>query len=641
MSSKFKVQQSEINPEKTEEDPGFISTNGIRAPADEFDFLPLAFFIISKTGKIIYHNPEAAKLFDFSKIDANKISIIDLIPPDYQQDFFAMLESAKNTGKAGHGEMTFVAMDGKTIEAKIHINRFADNTDRFRLAVTDVADLKHLYASQLHESESKYRELAENINEGIYLAERGFISMVNTPLLTIFGISKEEAIGNKVWQFVVPEKRDEVRSQFLRKVEMLDTSPVEVECLRKDGQRFWAEIKISIFKDQHKVFGVLSDITARKNVEIALKDSEQKYRSVVTAMNDGIILRDINGRVVAWNKASERILGLGTDEIKLLLSIHPGWNAVREDGAPFTFEDHPAIKTIKSGKPEHNVVMGIHNTKGELKWITINSQPIFGEDDKTIVSVVTSFSDITELKENEKKLLELNAIKDKLFSIIAHDLKSPYNAQMGFLELLMEENFSYTAEQRKHFVRMLYESARQSFALLDNLLVWSRNQTGRIPFNPVEINIGELIEGVIKFYQMSASVKNIKLKFKHNGNDQKVRADFEMINTVLRNLISNAIKFTPSGGKVSVSCQATKNEELLLTVKDTGIGIPKELGGRLFQNHDIQSSPGTENEKGTGLGLIIAREFVERNGGKIWVKSSSGKGSTLCFTLINAAINQH
>lgn len=641
MSSKSKRPESEDS--RGHKYPAQSKSQEAPVKIEELDFLPVTYLLISKSGNIIYHNREASRLFGLNGYAQIDFPIFDLIPPDFQTSFVELLESAKSAHVSQSGEMTFVAVDGKTIQSKIHVNAHSNGRlqeDIFRLVITDIADLKHMYDQQLYESESKYRDLAENINEGIYLAEGGFITMVNTPLLNIFGQSKEEVIGKKVWQFVVPQRRVAVRDMFLKKVEMLDTSPVEVECLRKNGKRFWAEIKISIFKDQQKVFGVLSDVTSRKRVEFALKDSEQKYRSVVTAMNDGIILCNSNSHVIAWNRAAEKILDLNPDEIQSLLSIHPGWKAIREDGTPFPADAHPAVITLHTGKSEQNVVMGIHNPNGMLKWITINSEPIFGDDDNTPSAVVTTFSDITELKNTEKKLREINAIKDKLFSIIAHDLKSPYNAQMGFLELLMDETLNYTIEQRRHFVEMLYESARQSFALLDNLLLWSRAQTGRIPFNPAEISIDELIGNNVRFYQLAASVKQIKLKANLKAGTLKVKADYEMINSVLRNLISNAIKFTPSGGKVTISCKSPESGQVMIMVKDNGVGISGQLIDQLFSSGEIHSSPGTENEKGTGLGLIICKEFVERNGGKIWVESHPGKGSIFYFTLKNAVIPQ-
>lgn len=628
---------------KSSEENGFFPESKDRNGHNELLQLPVPVLLVETSGKVVFQNNEALKLFDCQEEVERDFLIFDLIPPDYQTFLITLLETSQITKTSQVGELIFVLNSGKQLKTKVFVNQSSSdgNVDGlFSLVIADLSELKQVYDEKLFEVELKYKELAENINEGIYLTERSYITMVNSPLLQIFGIDEHEIVGRRVWEFVVPEQRRAIRDVFIRKVQNLDTSPVEVECLRKDGSRFWAEIRISIFKDQHKIFGVFSDITSRKNVENALKESELKYRSVVNAMNDGIIMRDSGGKVITWNQGAETILDLNGEELKNLNGLFPGWNAIQENGEPFNPDHHPANISLSSGKSIHNAIMGIHTKKGVLRWIRINSVPVSGGNGFPPKAVVTSFSDITYLKNTENKLREINAIKDKLFSIVAHDLKSPYNAQMGFLELLMDETINYPPEERRHFVQMLYESARQSFALLDNLLLWSRTQTGKIPFQPKEISINELVDNSIKFFGLSASVKNISIKSCLGGNDLKVRADFEMTNTVLRNLMANAIKFTPAGGTIKILCKAVDNEQLKISVKDTGVGIPKELQGKLFKSNDIHSTPGTENEKGTGLGLIICKEFVERNGGKIGVKSTEGKGTTFFFTLKNASITQ-
>lgn len=486
------------------------------------------------------------------------------------------------------------------------------------------------------EIELKYRELAESINEGIYMTEWSTITKVNTPLLKIFGYSESEVIGRRVWEFVVPEYREKIKKISLQKIKQMDNSPVEVQVLRKNGTRFWAEVRINIFKEEHKIFGVLSDITNRKAVEKALKESELKYRSVVDTMNEGVVMRDISGKVVTWNQAAERILDMTSEEMPFFNILAPHWKAVKEDGSAFDINEHPAVISLSTGKAVQNVIMGIHTKTGTFRWIRTNSAPVMNNNKGTIKAAVSSFSDITYLKTTENKLREINSIKDKLFSIIAHDLKSPYNAQMGFLELLMDADQHHTPEQRKQFIQMLYESTRQSFALLDNLLVWSRNQTGKTPFQPKEFDIVEMIDNAVKIFELSAAVKKIAIKTKIAQSNLIVRADYEMTNTVLHNLLSNAIKFTPSKGTISISCKPAKRNQLTVSVKDTGIGMSEEFVEKLFVSDDIHSTPGTENEKGTGLGLFICKEFVERNGGRIWVKSALGKGTTFFFTIGSA-----
>ncbi|MFP4470592.1 MAG: ATP-binding protein, partial [Bacteroidales bacterium] len=372
-----------------------------------------------------------------------------------------------------------------------------------------------------------------------------------------------------------------------------------------------------------------------------LRESEEKYRSVVTAMNEGVIMRDRYGKIITWNKAAERIFGITAEEISRADSKKPAGRLIQEDGSDFPDDAHPAFVTLRTGKAQHNVIMGIQKSPEQIRWVSVNSEPIFADGKNLPEAVVTSFSDITEQKNTERELRQLNATKDKLFSIIAHDLKSPFNAQLGFLELLLDEDANYGSVQRRQFMNMVYDSAKQSFALLDNLLLWSRSQTGKMPFNPVDINITQAIEGVIDMHRATLEIKNIRIgKSFECSNDLKVMADHDMLDTVLRNLISNAIKFSHEGGEVNVLLRQNSNGQITIAVRDYGIGIPDENLKKLFNADQSVSTIGTKNEKGTGLGLIICKEFVERNGGEIWVESSKGQGSTFYFTMNNADVKR-
>ncbi|HNV50185.1 MAG TPA: PAS domain S-box protein [Bacteroidales bacterium] len=599
--------------------------------------LPVPLLIVDESGTVLNCNQEALEFLNCSEDELN-FSLFEMIPPDYQPYTTTLLDSAKTTGKPQMGEMILVLKDGKETRVKIFTNLYVRKKEDvlFTIVIADLSDVKQFYEEKLFEIELKYRELAESINEGIYMTEWSTITKVNTPLLKIFGYSESEVIGRRVWEFVVPEYREKIKKISLQKIKQMDNSPVEVQVLRKNGTRFWAEVRINIFKEEHKIFGVLSDITNRKAVEKALKESELKYRSVVDTMNEGVVMRDISGKVVTWNQAAERILDMTSEEMPFFNILAPHWKAVKEDGSAFDINEHPAVISLSTGKAVQNVIMGIHTKTGTFRWIRTNSAPVMNNNKSTIKAAVSSFSDITYLKTTENKLREINSIKDKLFSIIAHDLKSPYNAQMGFLELLMDADQHHTPEQRKQFIQMLYESTRQSFALLDNLLVWSRNQTGKTPFQPKEFDIVEMIDNAVKIFELSAAVKKIAIKTKIAQSNLIVRADYEMTNTVLHNLLSNAIKFTPSKGTISISCKPAKRNQLTVSVKDTGIGMSEEFVEKLFVSDDIHSTPGTENEKGTGLGLFICKEFVERNGGRIWVKSALGKGTTFFFTIGSA-----
>jgi len=229
------------------------------------------------------------------------------------------------------------------------------------------------------------------------------------------------------------------------------------------------------------------------------------------------------------------------------------------------------------------------------------------------------------------ELYELNASKDKFFSIIAHDLKNPFNTIIGFSDILLEEISSGDLVKGNESARMIHSSAIQTFRLLENLLEWANSQTGKISYKPSPVNLNELLnEDFITLNDMAIR-KNIELK-RFIPDNLVIMADRNMIKTVLRNLISNAIKFTPKKGKVEVNA-LTNDKQVEITVSDNGIGMTKETIAKLFRIDANLLTQGTENEKGTGLGLFLCKEFVEKHGGKIWVESETGKGSQFTFTL--------
>lgn len=234
-----------------------------------------------------------------------------------------------------------------------------------------------------------------------------------------------------------------------------------------------------------------------------------------------------------------------------------------------------------------------------------------------------------QLNEKEEQLLESNQTKDKFFSILAHDLSGPFNALINLFSIIRKKDID--TEKRERLMQEMQNSLESTSKLLDNLLTWSRSQRGKLAFY-AEIHVLEYVaDGVVKSMSQQAENKSIGLI---NSIDKtiSVKADINMLKTILRNLISNAIKFTPEHGEITIG--ARHNDSLVeIWVKDSGLGIAPELMDKLFKIQETFSTRGTNNESGSGLGLILCKEFVDRHGGQIWVESQEGKGSTFIFTL--------
>jgi len=238
---------------------------------------------------------------------------------------------------------------------------------------------------------------------------------------------------------------------------------------------------------------------------------------------------------------------------------------------------------------------------------------------------------LIKLNESEELLRELNASKDKFFNIIAHDLKNPFGTVVNFSELLMNNTFDLDEDEKLEIIRVIKDTTQNTLQLLENLLTWSRTQTGRIVFNPQKLLVNQLLDEILGMLKPSADKKRIDIKL-DTPPDIKVWADENMLKTILRNLISNAIKYTGFDGDIIISTTCSKLTACVICVQDNGIGISNDVVNKLFRFDESVRSAGTDNEIGTGLGLILCKEFVDYHKGKIWVNSTPGKGSRFCVS---------
>ena len=248
--------------------------------------------------------------------------------------------------------------------------------------------------------------------------------------------------------------------------------------------------------------------------------------------------------------------------------------------------------------------------------------------------------DITERKQAQDKLIEneailekLNIDKDLFISVLAHDLKSPFHSMLGFLELLSKNVYSYEIEKIESQVNIIYQSAQKVNNLLDSILIWAKSQSGKFLFEPKELNFRTICAEIIEILKQFANTKSITINYLAPEN-LIIFADANMLKTVLRNLISNAIKFTNDGGRIDISAELT-DVNIIVSISDNGIGLEPEILDKLFKVSHMQTTKGTANESGSGLGLLYCKDFIEKHGGTIWVESKKGKGSTFKFTLPN------
>jgi PAS domain S-box-containing protein len=371
-----------------------------------------------------------------------------------------------------------------------------------------------------------------------------------------------------------------------------------------------------------------------------LNDTKMRSDIAIKAGKTGVWEFWPNKKKYYGDKNLKALYGFNEDELSEDL---PAWSAlVHIDDRELmskTFGDF-----IKSSKHEFKLEHRIYRKDGSIGWV-VDYGLLIDEDNEKPLRMIGTTTDITERKEAEleleksqeqllkyaEELKKLNASKDKFFSIISHDLRSPFNSLLGVTEFITQSFDEMSTAEIKEAVTNINQSSQQVYNLILNLLEWSRIQTGRLYIEKSELNLSELIENVINLYQQNAGAKEIKLRF--NSSEKLIAyADKYMIETVIRNLVSNAIKFTPKGGKVEVN--SVKKENFVeVTITDNGLGISKENQRKLFRIDQQFKTEGTANEKGTGLGLILCKEFIEKNDGTINLKSEEGKGSKFIFTI--------
>jgi signal transduction histidine kinase len=297
------------------------------------------------------------------------------------------------------------------------------------------------------------------------------------------------------------------------------------------------------------------------------------------------------------------------------------------------------IQKTLTGEHLETVEIDIKHLDGTINTLLWNTATLFEKDGITPIAIIAQGYNITDRKQAEaelnlknEELNKLNATKDKFFSIIAHDLRSPFNSFLGLTQIMAEELPSLTMDEIQKFADSMRKSATNLYRLLGNLLEWSQMQQGLIPYNPEFIHLLSVVTESVEMALEPAKNKQIEMVIDIPPIIE-VYAENNSLQTVIRNLVFNAIKFTTKGGNIYIGAKQNPDNSVEVSVKDTGIGMKPSMIENLFKLDVSTSRKGTEGELSTGLGLFLCKEYVEKHGGKLWVESEEGKGSTFRFTI--------
>ncbi len=608
-----------------------------------FDFAPSGYFTLSKEGLILEMNLSGSKMLGKERSYLRKKLFVFYLSKDSKPIFNLFFKKVFDSKIKETCEVTLSTKG--TSPMTVHLTGIAiENGEQCLVSMTDITASMHMKA--LHESEEKLRisqlytrSLIEASPDPLVTINMdGKILDLNLATETATGFFRTNLIGTDFSDyFTEPDKAKTGYQRVFKDGYIVD---YQLTIRHASGKLIDVLYNANVFKDEHgKILGVFAaarDITKLKQAEKKLRISEETHRSLFEISLQGIVHQDSEGKIVNANPAAQRILGLTLDQMQGRTSFHPDWRAMKEDGSDFPGEEHPAIVSLRTRKVIQNVIMGVFNPIDEIvHWIKVSASPLFSEGKSAPYMVFTVFEDITveeEIKRKNEQLFQVNAEKDKFFSIIAHDLRGPFNGFLGLSKMMAEDLPALTLEQVQKMASGMRDSATNLFRLLENLLEWSRLQRDITPFEPESFLLMCMMTESMRPVMDSANKKEIEISYEIPG-DLEVFADENMLASTLRNLTSNAVKYTPKGGKVTITAKLVPGHSVEISVRDTGIGMTPEMVDDLFRL-DVQTNrKGTDGEPSSGLGLLLCKDFVEKHGGKIWVESEEGKGSTFCFTL--------
>jgi PAS domain S-box-containing protein len=510
---------------------------------------------------------------------------------------------------------------------------------RLKLINNDLNRQKELLTKTLGalgKSEAKYKNLVENSPTGIlYIDSKGNILEVNRKTLEILG-SPSEAATKQINCLTFPLlQKVGLSDAIIKSINTREVVYNECPYTSKWGKQVYLRYYITPIPDaQDRISDLIitiEDFTQKREAELLKIQSDSQYKVLVeNSLQAMLIIQD--GRLIFANSRLEELTqykffdlaGKGEKWLQALIHPEDAETAEKNIGLSFETKNLPARNEYKFIRKDRTV--GWLETLGSV--VDYNGKP-------AILLVAVDITDRKQgesiLIESEKQLRQANAMKDKFFSLIAHDLKNPFGSILGFSNLLVEAYDNFDDKQRKSFIKNISEVSENTFKLLQNLLEWSKTQTGKFEFKPVKIDIKEIAEENISVLKSAAGNKKIRVYNKVDS-ESKAYADENMVKAIIRNLLTNAIKFTHHHGKVEIS---TKNsgDFIEICIADNGKGISPEDQTRLFRIDDQFKTLGTDHEEGSGLGLILCKEFVEKHNGKIWVESKPGSGSKFKFTL--------
>ncbi|WP_158799655.1 PAS domain S-box protein [Pedobacter sp. L105] len=596
-----------------------------------------AFLLIIPGGVVIEANQSATDMFGYTLEEFHQIRRHDLLDRQHP-DFENFMLTRHTVGKVNM-ELTGIRKNGEHFPCQISATIYTDSEGIIynNLVIVDLTERQRAEEQtrlMISDERKLLRTLIDNLPISVYIKDREFKrTMVNrSEIIYMNGSSENDLLGKTDFDLFPADSAaiwlEEDQHVFESGKSIISKETVDKKA---DGTvNYMLTSKIPLFNTAGEIIGLLGinyDITQIKEAEYALAVSEEKYREIFENIQDIYYRTDQNGIVTEISPSVERYSYYQRDHI------------IGNPVSDFYFYREDREKIVEALKADFAVTdfeVKLKTRNKDLVYASVNARLII--QDGVVIGSEGSIRDITQRKkqQNELTLLNtelqaLNNHREKLLSVIGHDLRNPIAASLKLAELALMDMEDTTKEELTEYLLRMKLGLTNANELLEDLLHWAANQFNSHNFNPVLISDVKMqVLTCIQRLKPMAHEKGLEL-IETIESGLSITADKDMLDAIIRNLVSNAIKFTRKG-HITVTAQS-REKDVLFAVSDTGNGISEQVIGQLFRKSSIYTTYGTSGEKGTGLGLELCRDFVEKHDGKIWVESTEGNGSTFYFTI--------
>lgn len=621
-----------------------------------FEQAAVGIVLVLPNKRIFNVNERFCQITGYSREELLKLTFVQITHPEDQQKDLDFLEKIfEKEISAFSTEKRYIRKDGFYIWVNLTVSPIYGSNGELKYylgVIQDITERRWAEEARLQSEETAHAFMNAITDSALITDLSGLIISANETAAKRSGRTSDRYIGTNYFDYL-PEELAHDRRKRIEQI-LITRKPIRFEDERSG--RTIDNIFYPIFDSRGEVTRVAIlaiDVTERKVIETALRESEQRLSTVFKESPSPIaILRLRDNVFLDVNAAFENMTGFSSSEIlnkdmtkfKMFSNQQDRlriFEMIKNQGEIRNYETNlivrdgrivtgllSAIKIVVNG--EESLVIVVHDIterKKALEQIERYVEELKGNKDLLEESA-------RELSMLNRKLNESNVNKDKFFSILAHDLRSPFSALLGFAEFLTNHLDELSQDEVRDFSQRIYRSLNNLFKLIENLLQWSRIQTGRIDYSPAIFDLHNLAVEILDVYHVNITQKALNV-INQIAQGTLVFADRDMIDSVVANLLSNAIKFTPHGGRIILEARAF-DSHYQVSVTDSGVGISAENLKRLFKIEETLTTEGTEKEKGTGLGLILCREFIEINHGTITAESEPGKWSRFTITLPRA-----